>query len=395
MKEEIYKIIESKKNRIIGIRRYLHEHPEISFDEVNTSNYILEFYKGKDCEVKKNIGGNGIVVTINSGHPGKTIALRADFDALPINEETNVEYKSKNKGIMHACGHDAHTAYMLILAETLIEIKDKLNGKIVILHQPAEEVPPGGAKAMIDDGCLNGIDNVLGVHLWATEKCGVVHCTVGNIMASRSSIKIKLKGKGGHGSAPHLSNDTVVAASYFISIIQTIISRRIDPFKMATLTIGNFDGRGTPNIIKDSILLEGDVRTMDDDVKLLIEKEVKNVLDGLKIIFNLEYELFYEHDYPVLYNDEKFTNFIKKSIQECNLIDIKDLKTNIRNSASEDFAYYAQKVPSTFLFVGAMPDNGESYPHHHPKFNINEKSMLITAKLVSGIIIDYIKNNKS
>ncbi len=187
VKQELLKRLEEKQDRIIEIRRYLHENPELSFQETETAKYIADFYKDLDCDVRTNVGGNGIVVTIDSGKPGKTIGIRADFDALPIQEETGLPFASKNPGVMHACGHDGHTAYMLVLGETLIEMKNQLKGKIAIIHQHAEETPPGGAIGMIEDGALEGIDNVFGIHVMTSMETGKIYYRPGKY-SNRSCI---------------------------------------------------------------------------------------------------------------------------------------------------------------------------------------------------------------
>lgn len=382
LQQELMKKIDDKKESMVEIRRYLHTHPELSFHEDETAAYIAKFYEGKDCEIKTNVGNRGIVVTIKGQEGGQTIALRADFDALPIQEENDVEYASVNKGCMHACGHDGHTAYLMILAESLIELKDQFKGNIVILHQDAEETPPGGAKAMIEAGCLEGVDHVLGAHFWASSELGNVEYNFGPSLAGRTSFKVKLLGKGGHGSAPHEANDAVIAGTFFVNALQTIISRRISPFQMATLTVGNFDGQGSFNVIKDSVLLEGDIRIMDDGTKEIIRREFKNILEGIKVMFSVDYELFYEDDYPVLINDKDLTTKAIASIKDAKIPEVKNVREVPPNSGSEDFAYYTQVVPSSFIGIGARDNREQFYPHHHPKFNINEDALPIAAKVM-------------
>ncbi|MEK5521124.1 M20 family metallopeptidase [Heyndrickxia sp. FSL W8-0423] len=389
MLNQLLQKLDEKKERMIEIRRYLHQHPELSFEEEKTSQYIAEFYKDKDVKIRTNVGGYGVVVTIEGGLPGKTVALRADFDGLPITEEADVPFKSQNPGVMHACGHDGHTAYLMILAEALIEVKDQLKGNIVILHQPAEETPPGGAIAMIEDGCLDGVDNVFGIHLMSLANTGEVHYRAGEMQAGRSYFKVKIQGKGGHGSAPHTSNDSIVAASHFVVAAQTIVSRRINPFDMATVTIGSFDGKGSFNIIKDSVELEGDVRTMSNEVRATVETEFKRILAGLAQEFDITYDLIYSHDYPVLINDEEMTELVSKAINKADIPEIKAVLETPPASASEDFAYYLQKVPGSFFYVGAKPADGPVYPHHHPKFIINEDSLIIAAKAMAAVVAEY------
>ncbi|EAD8643358.1 amidohydrolase [Listeria monocytogenes] len=395
MKEKLFQKLDEKRDRMIEIRRYLHEHPELSFQEENTAKYIADFYKEMDCDVRTHVGGNGVVVTIDTGKPGKTLAIRADFDALPIQEETGLAFASKNPGVMHACGHDGHTAYMLILGETLIEMKQELTGKLVILHQHAEETPPGGAIQMIQDGALDGVDNVLGIHVMSTMKTGEVFYREGAIQTGRSYFKLKVQGQGGHGSSPHLANDAIVAASEFVVAVQTVISRRLNPFDVGSITIGSFDGKGSFNVIKDAVELEGDVRSMSEEARNIIQKEITRIVGGIEAMFGVTCELDYKNDYPVLNNDEALTDFVVKSIKEAKIPEITDVVRCEPQPPSEDFAYYAKELPSSFFYVGAMPADGHFYPHHHPKFDINEDSLLIASKAMGACVVDYLKGENN
>src|SRR6476620_4242327 len=319
MKKQLMEMLESRKQEIIDIRRYLHENPELSFKEEKTAQFIADFYKGKDVEIHTNVGnGYGMIVTIKGGKPGKTIGLRADFDALPIVEETDVPFKSKNEGVMHACGHDAHTAYLLVLADCLIELKADLAGTVKIIHQHAEEVPPGGAKSIVESGLLDDVDAVYGVHFFPMHPAGNVGYRSGYSMAGRTYFKLKIQGVGGHGSSPHLANDAIVAGAHFVTAIQTIISRRLSPFDIGVITIGSFDGAGTFNVIKDSVELEGDIRYMTVETKETIAKEVKRIVKGIEEEFGVTCELTYTPDYPPLYNDTELTAKVAESLRSMN-----------------------------------------------------------------------------
>lgn len=389
--EELAEKIDSKKDRIIEIRRHLHENPELSFQEEETATYISDFYRNVPVDsVETNYGGQrGVVVMIKGGQPGKTIALRADFDALPIEEETGLSFASKNKGVMHACGHDGHTAYMLILAETLAEMKSQLKGTIKIIHQPAEEVPPGGAIGMIKAGVMDDVDAIFGIHVMSPMETGNVYYRSGNAQTGRSYFKLRIQGKGGHGSSPHTANDAIVAASAFVMNVQTIISRRIDPFDTAVVTIGSFDGKGTFNIIKDTVTLEGDVRSVSDNARETVEKEVRQMADGLATTYGVSVELEYKNDYPVLYNDPEITERVQQVLEVANISEVKNVLEVNPQPPSEDFAYYLQEKPGCFFYVGARPKEKQWYPHHHPKFDIDEKSLLICAKSMAAVVADF------
>ncbi|KAF1299468.1 amidohydrolase [Enterococcus sp. JM4C] len=391
LQEKLFTKLNEKEARMIEIRRHLHENPELSFHETQTSAYIEEFYKGKDCLVKTKIGGgNGLTVDIIGGKPGPHLAIRADFDALPIQEETDLPFASKNPGVMHACGHDGHTAYMMILAESLIELKDELTGTVRILHQPAEEVPPGGSKTMIEGGCLEGIDHVLGIHVMSTMDTGNVYYHKGPVHTGRATFKVVLHGKGGHGSTPQEANDAIVAAAQFVSSVQTIVSRRINPFDTATVTIGSFDGKGSANVIKEMVTLEGDVRFMREELRPIVEKEFKQLLKGICEAFGITYELTYLNDYPVCLNDDKTTEMVKKALINANIPEVTSISDSGPQTPSEDFAYYALERPSCFFFVGAHKEGTPIYPHHNPKFHIDEACLLIAAKSMAAATLYYL-----
>ncbi|MFC5590171.1 M20 family metallopeptidase [Sporosarcina soli] len=390
-KKQLMELLASREDEMIAIRRHLHENPELSFKEEKTAQYIADFYKGKDVDVQTNVGnGYGIVVTIKGDRPGKTIGLRADFDALPIHEETDVPFKSKNDGVMHACGHDGHTAYMLILADCLIQLKSSIAGTIKIIHQHAEETPPGGAKSIVESGALDDLDQVFGTHLTPALPTGTIGYRSGYAMAGRTYFKLVIQGKGGHGSAPHQSNDPIVAGAHFVTAIQTIVSRRLNPFEMGVVTIGSFDGKGSFNVIKDNIEIEGDVRYMKTETQQLIEQEIRRMTSGIELEFNVQCELTYTADYPPLYNDPETTEKVVSILRNSEEKDILSVVEISMNPASEDFSYYLEKVPGTFFNIGCKPKGVEKvYMNHHPKFDIDEAALLISAKSVAEVVCSY------
>lgn len=393
LQDTLFALLDEKQGDTIAHRRWLHQHPELSFQETETSQYILRHYQGKDVKIESGLGGNGIKITIDSGKPGKTLALRADFDALPITEETGLPFASQNEGVMHACGHDAHTAYMLALADSLIEVKDKLIGKVVILHQPAEEVPPGGAAQMIRDGALKGVDNVVGCHVMSQMEYGNIYYHVGATQQARAKFTIRVQGKGGHGSSPHEANDAILIASHLVVCLQSIISRRLNPFEPGVITIGSFDGKGQFNIIKDAVELMGDVRCMAEHTKELIEDEVRKICQGLAVAYSCQIDLDYKNDYPVLMNDEGMTLLVKDAVESAAIPGINKVLDCGPLPPSEDFSYYTHALPSCFFYVGARPE-GDNYPHHHPKFDLHEGSMLLAAKAMAAVVQRYMEEQK-
>lgn len=393
MRAQLMKMLDERKDEIIQIRRHLHENPELSFHEAETAKYIQSFYKGKDVEIATEVGnGHAIVVTIKGGKPGKTIALRADFDALPVREETELPFKSQNEGVMHACGHDGHTAYLLVLADCLISLKEDIPGTIKIVHQHAEETPPGGAKSVVESGILDDVDQIFGIHVFPFGESGEVYYHSGYSMAGRTYFKLKIQGVGGHGSSPHMANDAIVASAYFVTAVQTIISRRLNPFDIGVVTIGSFDGKGSFNVIKDAVELEGDVRYMTTENRDKIDAEIHRIVAGIEAMFGVTTELTYTNDYPPLYNDPKVTEQVVASLQK----GIGEYLTAVSEydmlSGSEDFAYYLQKIPGVFFYIGAKPKNTEqAYFNHHPKFDIDEDALLVAAKSVAEVVLNYYK----
>lgn len=387
--KKIFDEIDKRQDEMVKHRRHIHENPELSFKEVETAKYIADYYKDKEVEVTKNMGGNGVRVVIDTGKPGKNIGLRADFDALPIQEETGLPFASKNPGVMHACGHDAHTGYLMVLADILREKKDQLRGNIVIIHQHAEETPPGGAKQMIEAGVLDGVDNVFGIHLMSDMDYGDVQYHKGNTQTGRSKFSIKFQGKGGHGSMPHLANDSIVAASHFVTAVQTIVSRRLSPFENGVVTIGSFEGEGSFNIIKDSVRLTGDIRSMSDETREKIEREIERIAKGIGQTFGMEVQVECKNDYPVLYNDPAMTDLVVDAIKEADIKEVKEIYDGGPQPASEDFAYYAKERPSCFYFVGAKKEDAP-YANHNPKFDIREDAMTICAKTMAAVTVKYL-----
>ncbi len=386
------KMLEERKDEMIEIRRDLHEHPELSFKEERTAAYIADFYKGKDVKVETNVGnGHGIIVTIKGELPGKTIGLRADFDALPIKEETDVSFKSSNEGVMHACGHDAHTAYMLILADCLIQLKDNIKGTIKIIHQHAEEQPPGGAKSIMNSGKLDELEAIFGIHVLPMANAGTVGYHSGYSFNGRTYFKLRIQASGGHGSSPHKANDAIVAGSYFVTAVQTIISRRVDPLSAGVVTIGSFDGKGSFNVIKDSIEVEGDIRYSNGETQAVIDKEFHRIVHGLEALFGVTVELTYTPDYPPLYNDPELTAFVAETLEGVKDKNITEVKEFPRMAPSDDFAYYLEKIPGSYFFIGCTPKGvTDPYFNHHPKFDIDEDAILVAAKSIGHVTCSYL-----
>ncbi|MGE7796217.1 amidohydrolase [Lysinibacillus fusiformis] len=388
--EKLFTLIDENYEEMVGIRRHLHEYPELSFEEVETPAYIAAYHKELGHEVREGVGGRGVVAVLRGARTGKTVALRADFDALAIQEENDLPYKSKVAGKMHACGHDGHTATLLGLAKALNKMKSEITGNIIFIHQHAEEVAPGGAKPMIEDGCLDGVDVIFGTHLWAPTPIGEILVKDGAIMAAADKVEIAIQGKGGHGAEPHHSIDAVTLASQFVISAQQLISRRIDPLKSAVLTIGHFEAINPFNVIADRVKLAGTIRTFEEDVRTQMEQELEAVLNATCLAFGASYEYRYTRGYPPVYNHQKETEFVAQLAST--VPGVEQVKTCPPFMVGEDFAYYLEKVPGTFFFTGAKsPEWETAYPHHHARFNFDERAMLIAAKTLGKATLEYLK----
>ncbi|WP_085506898.1 M20 metallopeptidase family protein [Thalassobacillus devorans] len=377
MWKDIYTAIDESYEEMIEIRRYLHQYPEVSFQEEKTAKYIADTYEKLGIPYEANIGGNGVIARLKGGRPGKTIALRADFDALPIQEENDVPYKSKNEGAMHACGHDGHTAVLLTLAKVLINYQDKIPGTVVFLHQHAEEYAPGGAKPILESGAIDDVDAVFGTHLWATTPLGTIETTKGAFMAGADRFEITIKGKGGHGAQPHLTKDALVIGSQLVTSLQQIVSRRLDPLKTAVVTVAQFESGTAFNVIADSAKLTGTVRTFDSEVQETIIKEMERITQSACIPYEADYDFDYYKGYPPVINHAAEAALILDEAPEADAsLTTREIEPSM---AGEDFAYYLLEKPGAFYFTGAKIE-GHEYPHHHPKFDINERALPHAAK---------------
>jgi amidohydrolase len=387
---EIYRQLQSIYPEMVEIRRDLHMHPELSFQEVETPRKVAAYLQSLGIEVRTGVGGKGVVGTLRGALPGKTVALRADFDALPIHDEKDVPYKSTVPGVMHACGHDGHTATLLGLAKVLSGLRDQLQGNVVFIHQFAEELAPGGAIAMIEDGCLDGVDVIFGTHLWSSQPVGLIGYRVGPTMAASDRFEIELIGRGGHGAAPHETVDPIVMGGQLIVALQQIVSRKVNPTKPAVVTVGAFHAGEAFNVIPDRAKMIGTVRTFHEDVRDQIEREIGELAASISKGMGGSCEYIFSRGYPALVNHPQETLFLadlaKEIVGEQNVFELDQIM------GGEDYAYYLQKVPGTFFFTGAgNPSLGAKYPHHHPKFDIDETSMLVAAKTLASAALNYLK----
>lgn len=373
-------------------RRHLHQYPEPSFEEKETAKYIedrLREFEIKD--IRTNVGnGYGLVARINGSKPGPTIAFRADIDALRLQEEADVPFASKNPGIMHACGHDVHTATLLGVARVLQNHRHELNGNLVLLFQNAEECPPGGAESMVKDGCLDGVDYVFGLHVMSNVETGKIGYFTHYGSACSDTFNIRIKGRGGHGAMPHMAIDPVLIGANVVTQLQSLVSRYIDPMKPAVLTFAGFQAGGAAdNIIADSAYLNGTVRTLNSEVRDFMEEQIRRMSDAIINSFGGKAEIEYRRGYPSVENTPKETERLKKMlISKFSESNVSELTVTM---GGEDFAYYLKQRPGAFFYVGA--GNGKinaDFPHHHPKFKVDETSMICSGEAFLALAEDYL-----
>jgi amidohydrolase len=384
--EEIY-------NNLVDIRRYLHTHPELSYQEEKTMQYVSGILKELGISHTTNVGGFGIVGIIEGKNPSsKTIALRGDMDALPITEKNDVPYKSCNVGVMHACGHDVHTTNLLGAAILLNEVKDQLNGTIKLIFQPAEERLPGGASIMIKDGVLENpkVETIVGQHVLPQMEVGKVGFRPGIYMASCDEIFIKVKGNGGHGAQPNLTIDTVLVASHIVVALQQIVSRNANPILPTVLSIGKIIGDGATNVIPGEVYMEGTLRTFDEKWRAQAKTLIRKIVEGVGAAMGAEIELIIEDGYPYLQNEDALTlqsiEWAKEYLGEEN-VELLPIRMT-----AEDFSYYTQIVPACFYRLGTGNiSKGITSSIHTPTFDIDEAALKIGAGLMAWLAYQQLK----
>lgn len=392
-KEEIKQLAKANYEKIVSIRRHIHANPELSYEEYNTAKYVASQLRAIGIEPTEGVANTGLTALIKGKNPDKkVIALRADMDALPILEANDVEYKSKNEGVMHACGHDVHTASLLGVANILNAVKDKFEGTVKLIFQPGEEKNPGGASLMIKDGALKNPSpvNIHGQHVMPLIPVGKVGFRSGMYMASADEIYLTVKGKGGHGAIPELLTDQVLITSHIIVALQQIISRNASPKTPTVLSFGKVEAHGATNIIPDEVKVAGTFRAMDEEWREkahgLITKMAKSIAEGM----GAECEVNIDKGYPYLENDPELTQASRALAEEYmgkeNVVDLPIWM------GAEDFSYYSHEIPACFYRLGTRNDaKGITSYVHTPTFNIDENALEIGSGLMAWIAVNQLK----
>ncbi|MBT2692059.1 M20 family metallopeptidase [Bacillus sp. ISL-55] len=377
--EKLKQAIKEYKDELTELRRKLHSEPEVSWEEYRTTDFVCEYLDQLGVSYKRT-EPTGVIAEIKGGKPGKTVALRGDMDALSV-EELNKElpYASNEDGKMHACGHDAHTAMLMVAAKALNDIKEDLPGNVRLLFQPAEEVAEG-AKALVKQGAVEGVDNVFGIHIWSQMPTHKVSCTPGPSFASADLFKVTFKGKGGHGAIPQDCIDAAIVASSFVINVQSVVSRTIDPQQGAVLTVGKMVVGTRFNVIAENAVIEGTVRCFDPATRDHIEAQLTHYAESVAAVYGATAKVEYTRGTQAVINDEESALLVQQVASEAFGEDV--IYHEKPTMGGEDFSFYLDEVPGSFALVGSgNPDKDTEWAHHHGKFNIDEDALATGAEL--------------
>jgi amidohydrolase len=380
--------IDAVLGQVVEWRRHLHRHPELSFHERETGEFVASTLAGfGDALEVDRPAGHSVVARLHTGRPGPVVALRADIDALPIDEQSGVEFSSERSGAMHACGHDGHTAMLLGAARALSAAADRLpGGELRFLFQAAEELAPGGARELVAAGALDGVDFVYGCHLWTPLEYGKVAAVPGPFMAAADFFTLAVTGRGGHGGLPHLATDTIAIAAQVVANLQHVVARRIDPLERAVLSVGAFHAGDAPNVLPDRAELAGTVRSFHPDVRERMPVLVEEIARGVTSAHGAEYELDYQFGYEPVVNDERATALVREAIGRDALADLAPIM------GGDDFSAYLAQAPGCYAFIGAGDEaSGAVFPHHHPRFRIDERALETGVRLHVDVALRALK----
>ncbi|WP_188398557.1 M20 family metallopeptidase [Sporomusa sp. GT1] len=379
--------------RIIDIRRELHRYPEISFKEYRTTEFITKLLVQAGIEIVPWGGDTGVVGLLKGTKPGPVVALRADIDALPVEEENECSYRSLHPGVMHACGHDSHTASLLGAALILAELRESLAGTVKFIFQPAEEIN-AGAKAMIEQGVLSNpaVDVIFGLHNTPSIPAGQVGCKEGPLMAAVDTTFLTIKGIGGHGAIPHKTRDPIMAAAAVIQGLQTIVSRQVDPLSSAVISFGTIQGGHANNVIPEKVELTGTVRTFDPALRAEMPDKMCKVINGIAQAMDTEADFVYRKDLPAVFNPPELTKWCREVLEQ---VFGDGVIVPTPGMGGEDFAIFQEKVPGVFLWLGVgNTAKGIVHQWHNPRFDIDEEALKYGAAALAQLAHTYLENKK-
>lgn len=386
--DRIREEVEKLKEEVVDIRRDFHKYPELGFEELRTSAIVANYLEELGLDVKQGIAGTGVVGVLRGSGSNRTVLLRADMDALPIEELSDIPYRSQNPGKMHACGHDGHTAILMCTAKVLSRLSDELKGTIKFVFQPSEEKDPGGAIKMIESGVLENpkVDFAYGLHLGTIFDTGKIVIRSGVFMAEADRFIVKVKGKGSHGAYPHMSVDPIVIASNIVLALQTIVSRETDPLDSVVVSVGKISSGDVFNVIPETAYIEGTVRTLRREKAQQVKQSIQRIVQDISLAYGGESELEYNFGYPPLCNDAFEVDFVKGVASEI-FGDESVLEAPI-SMGGEDMSYFLERVPGAFFWLGAgNKDKNRNYPHHSPYFDIDEEALPLGIQILSYLAL--------
>ncbi len=379
---------------MVALRRDLHEHPELAFEEVRTAGIVAQRLRALGLEVQTGVAKTGVVGLLRGGASktgAKTIAIRADMDALPIHEQNDIDYRSTVDGKMHACGHDGHTSIALAVADILSKRRDELTGNVKFIFQPAEEMI-GGAEPMVKEGAMEGVDGIIGLHLISDYPVGRVGVRAGSVFASADKFVATIKGKGGHAAMPEASVDPIVIGAYIITALQTLISRETSPFSPAVVTIGRVVAGTAFNIIPETAELQGTMRAFSHEHREKLVRRITEVATGVASAMGATCNVTFIDGCPPCVNDASMTEVVHKAAVESVGADKIDDGEVVLTTGSDDMACFLNAVPGCYFIVGANnPAKGANYPHHHPNFNVDEDAMPVGVEVLTRAALDFLK----
>ncbi len=377
------------QEKTVATRRDLHRHPEIAFEEHRTMGVVERRLREIGLEPRVGVGGTGVVAVMDTGRPGPTVLARADMDALPVPEEKSVEYRSTTPEKMHACGHDGHTAVLLSVVEALVGLRADLAGRVVFVFQPAEEIVRG-AKAMLDDGALDGIsvDHVIGLHLSSNDPLGTVSVRAGPAMAATDSFRLVVTGKGGHAAYPHDCVDPIVAASHLVTSLQTLVSRETEPADQSVVSITSFHAGTAYNIIPEAVELKGTLRTFDADTRERLSARVLEVADSVCRTHRARLDSEWFSGTPAVVNDEASVERLRRVaagiVGEDKVVEQRPIM------GGDDMALWLQQAKGVYFFVGTRSSADTAWPHHNPRFDIDERGLEVAVSVLASGVVDLL-----
>jgi amidohydrolase len=386
LRKKIYEM----KDWLVEIRRTIHMHPELGFEEIETSKLISEWLERFGLQVKRGMAKTGVIGILKGKRPGRTVAIRADMDALPIEESDRVPYASKIKGKMHACGHDAHVAILLGVAKFFSSVPDQVKGNIKWIFQPAEE-GGGGGRVMVEEGALEDpkVDAVFGAHVFPFLSIGKIGIYEREGLAAADRFTVKIKGKGGHAATPHVTKDPILAVGHLITQIHSIVSRNINPLESGVVTIGRVSGGTAFNIIPDEVELLGTVRSLSSEVREELKSRIEQIAQGIARSFAMDYKFDFEYGYPTLVNDPEMSKLVASACSEG--VGSKNVETLRPSMGAEDFAYYLEKVPGAYFRLGCRNEaKGIIHPYHSNLFDIDEEVLPLGVEMFVRIVDRYL-----